>query len=125
MKNKKQFLLPIFAILMTVFGTAYIFQAPSKEVIVAFYNIENLFDIEDDPNINDEELDREWNKKSKVYVDGPDKKGNNLRYTLLRYMASKGLRKDSAGIVSLSPQDIANIECGNTNYKRTCTLFLL
>ncbi|MES2761004.1 MAG: O-antigen ligase family protein [Bacteroidota bacterium] len=68
-------------------------------------------------NIHDKELAAEWNKLSAVPFDGPDKKGNNLRYTLLRYMASKGLRKDSAGITSLSQQDIINIENGNTNYK--------
>jgi hypothetical protein len=68
-------------------------------------------------NINDEELAREWNKRSKMIYDNPDKKGNNVRYTLLRYMASKGLRKDSAGVASLSERDIENIENGNTNYK--------
>ncbi len=60
MKNKKRFsktiILPLLAILITIFGTAYVFQAPPKEVVVAFYNIENLFDTEDDPNINDEDF---------------------------------------------------------------------
>ncbi|MES2512679.1 MAG: O-antigen ligase family protein [Bacteroidota bacterium] len=68
-------------------------------------------------NINDEELAREWSKRSKLFYDTPDKKGNNIRYTLLRYMASKGLRKDSVGISLLADQDIKNIENGNTNYK--------
>jgi hypothetical protein len=68
-------------------------------------------------NINDEELEREWNKRSSLYFDGQDKKGNNLRYTILRYMASKGLRKDSAGVAHLSQEDITNIEAGNSNYK--------
>ena len=46
MKNKKRFskalILPILAILTTIFGTAYVFQAPPKELVVAFYNIENI-----------------------------------------------------------------------------------
>ena len=52
MKNKKHFskttILPFLAILITIFGTAYVFQAPPKELVVAFYNLENLYDTEDD-----------------------------------------------------------------------------
>ncbi len=68
-------------------------------------------------NINDEELQNEWNKKSKIAFNSSDKKGNNLRYTLLRYMASKSLTKDSVGLTALSQKDISAIENGNTNYK--------
>jgi hypothetical protein len=68
-------------------------------------------------NINDYELQKEWDLRSSIRFDGADKLGNGLRYTLLRYMASKGLTKDSVGIVSLSQQDIANVENGSSNYK--------
>lgn len=68
-------------------------------------------------NINNVELEKEWNMRSSIRFNGVDKKGNSLRYTLLRYLASKGLTKDSVGIVSLSVEDFANIENGNTNYK--------
>ncbi|MBK8366457.1 MAG: O-antigen ligase family protein [Bacteroidetes bacterium] len=68
-------------------------------------------------NINDRELEKEWNLRSSIRFDGADKLGNGLRYTLLRYMASKGLTKDSMGIISLSQQDILNIENGSSNYK--------
>lgn len=68
-------------------------------------------------NINDEELQNEWNKKSKLPFSGTDKKGNNLRFTILRYMASKGLTKDSVGVNTLNQEDITSIENGNTNYK--------
>jgi hypothetical protein len=68
-------------------------------------------------NINDYELQKEWDLRSSIRFDGADKLGNGLRYTLLRYMASKGLTKDSVGIVSLSQQDIVNIENGSSNYK--------
>jgi hypothetical protein len=68
-------------------------------------------------NINDYELQKEWDLRSSIRFDGADKLGNGLRYTLLRYMASKGLTKDSVGIVSLSQQDILNIENGSSNYK--------
>lgn len=68
-------------------------------------------------NINDYELQKEWHVRSSVRFEGLDKKGNSLRYTLLRYLASKGVTKDSIGIASLSAEDIVHIENGNTNYK--------
>ncbi len=68
-------------------------------------------------NINDEELQKEWNQRSNIPFDSLDKKSNNLRYTLLRYLASKGVTKDSVGISKLSNQDIKHIENGISNYK--------
>lgn len=70
-------------------------------------------------NINDYELNKEWCLKSKLPFDSLDSKGNNLRYTMLRYLASKGFTKDSVGISQLTPEDISNIEHGFTNYKYT------
>lgn len=67
-------------------------------------------------NVNDSELEKQWNKKSKISFTDIDKKGNNLRYTMLRYLASKGLTKDSVGIASLSKKDVLNIENGCSNY---------
>lgn len=68
-------------------------------------------------NINEEELRKEWYLRSSIAFMGLDKKGNDLRYTMLRYMASKGLTKDSVGIAFLSDEDVSNIENGYTNYK--------
>ena len=68
-------------------------------------------------NINDVELKKAWDSRASMYYEVSDKKGNNLRYTLLRYMASKGLAKDSAGFSMMSDEDIRNVEQGNTNYK--------
>ena len=68
-------------------------------------------------NFNDEELQKEWNKKSTLNFNSVDKKGNNLRFTILRYLASKGYTKDSVGIASLTNADIINIENSNTNFK--------
>jgi len=68
-------------------------------------------------NINYEELEKEWNKRSKINFEANDKLGNGVRYTILRYMASKGLTKDSVGVVSLSDEDILNVENGSCNYK--------
>ncbi|NJO70068.1 MAG: hypothetical protein HC830_13000 [Bacteroidetes bacterium] len=58
------------------------------------------------------ELEESWNNRSRLNFKGTDLKGQELRYTLIRYLTSKGLRKDAAGITSLSDEDIANIEKG-------------
>ncbi len=70
-------------------------------------------------NICIPELIKEWGLRSTIPYMGIDKKGNDLRYTMLRYMSSKGLTKDSVGIAALSDEDIAYIENGYTNYKYT------
>ena len=64
-----------------------------------------------------EEIQASWNKKSNLNFDGVDKNGNPLRFTLIRYMTSKGLRKDEDDFSKLSNEDIRNIENGITNYK--------
>lgn len=68
-------------------------------------------------NIIDFELRNEWNKKSSIPFDSLDKKNNNLRFTILRYLSSYGYTKDSVGINLLSDNDVKNIENGVTNYK--------
>lgn len=64
----------------------------------------------------DKELKKEWEKKSTISYSGIDKKQQSLRTTLIRYMSSKGFRKDSLGFSSLSETDIRNIESGMANY---------
>jgi hypothetical protein len=61
------------------------------------------------------ELEKEWNKRSKLSLSGLDMKSQPLNYTLIRYLTSKGLRKDSVGISRLRQKDIENIESGISN----------
>ena len=61
------------------------------------------------------ELKKEWNKRSKLDYDGSDLQGQELSMTLIRYLNSKGLRKDANGINQLSDADIANVEKGIAN----------
>jgi hypothetical protein len=61
------------------------------------------------------ELNKEWAIRSKFNINGNDKEGNKLYYTLTRYLTSKDFTKDSAGIWQLSDNDIANIENGISN----------
>ena len=65
----------------------------------------------------EEEMVRAWNQRSELDGYGPDKKGNQLKYTLLRYLTSKGLKKDSVGVYQLSEKDIQNVENGMPNYQ--------
>lgn len=61
------------------------------------------------------ELEREWENKSSWEFHGKDKKGQELKYTLVRYMTALGLRKDKQGFDKLSDEDIKNVESGITN----------
>jgi hypothetical protein len=63
------------------------------------------------------EYEKEWNKRAKINIDSLDNKNQFIRFTLHRYLTSKGLKKDSVGIWDLNETDIANIENGITNYK--------
>jgi len=61
------------------------------------------------------ELRQEWNRRSSLSYDGRDNKGQNLSYTLIRFLSSKGLRKDAEGVRSLTDEEIVNIEDGVAN----------
>lgn len=68
--------------------------------------------------ICEKELEEEWNKKSKLKYFGKDHAGNEIKYTLIRFITSKGLNKDSVGINTLTAEEIKAIEKGvaNVNY---------
>lgn len=68
-------------------------------------------------NIQFEEIYLGWPELSRVGVFENDKRGNEMLWTIVRYMTSKGLTKDSAGLAQLSKEDVGNIENGITNYK--------
>ena len=67
-------------------------------------------------HVCDEELEREWSRVSEMDYRGRTANGNSLRTTLIRFLTSKGLRKDAAGLRQLSPGDIREIERGPSNY---------
>lgn len=62
--------------------------------------------------INEQELKEEWDKVSVIPYEGKDAKQQEIRYTIIRYMTSKGLRKDAEGLQQLTSEDIRNIEQG-------------
>jgi hypothetical protein len=61
------------------------------------------------------EMREAWNKRSSMNYDGLDKKNQELKYTLIRYLTSLGLRKDAHGISLLTDEDINLIEKGFAN----------
>lgn len=62
------------------------------------------------------ELEREWNRISDFPYYGTTEKGDRIRFTLIRYLASKGLRKDAAGVRQLTTEDVEAIESGIANH---------
>lgn len=64
-----------------------------------------------------EEVKRAWNQRSsKPFKSDENVYDNPLFYTLLRYLSSKGLPKDSSAIYALSAHEIKAIENGVPNY---------
>ncbi len=61
------------------------------------------------------EMEETWGKRSKLGFNGKDLKGNDLRYTLVRFLSSLGLRKDAEGVNKLSEAQVAAVEKGIAN----------
>lgn len=69
--------------------------------------------------ISEVELSEAWNSKSSINYDSLDFSGHELKSTLIRYLASKGLTKDSVGMSKLTSKDISRVEQGITNVSIT------
>jgi len=65
---------------------------------------------------NDDEVKKQWNIRSQIPYSAKDANGNEISYTIMRYLTSRGLRKDSVGIWSLKNNEIKDIENGVANY---------
>ncbi len=66
--------------------------------------------------VSREELDTAWTKRSDLPLFYKQGNKQDVFYTLIRYLSSKGLKKDSEGLQQLSDNDIKNIENGIANY---------
>lgn len=58
------------------------------------------------------ELQRTWNRRSQIPFHGQDARNQQIQTTLIRYLTSLGLRKDSLGVMALSDEDVERIEAG-------------
>lgn len=68
-------------------------------------------------NIQYDELNTFWLQRSKLNLYSYNDKGILVIWNVIRYMSSKGLTKDSAGLAQLTKEDINHIEAGITNYQ--------
>ncbi len=62
-----------------------------------------------------DELKDSWNKRSKIKFDSLDKKDQRVSNTLIRFMSSKGYRKDADGLKKLTNEEVQEIEKGIAN----------
>ena len=69
-----------------------------------------------DKHISWGEFAHAWRQRSKIEFEEKDLKGNLVKNTLIRFVSSKGLRKDKEGISQLSDKEIIAIENGIPNY---------
>jgi hypothetical protein len=66
-------------------------------------------------NVCEEELEKEWNKVSDFNYKGADLHGQELRVTLIRFLASKNLNKDGEALRKLTPEEVKAVEQGIAN----------
>jgi len=59
-----------------------------------------------------DELREAWNLRSRYEFDGKDKAGQEIKYTLIRFLTSKGYRKDAEGVSKMTGQEVAMVEDG-------------
>jgi hypothetical protein len=59
-----------------------------------------------------DELSEAWNNRSSFKFEGKDKAGQEIKYTLIRFLTSKGYRKDAEGVSKLTDREVAMVEEG-------------
>lgn len=62
-----------------------------------------------------EELEQAWNKRSEIKFLEKDKRGQNISFTLMRFLTSKNFRKDDEGVQDLTDEEVKAIENGDAN----------
>jgi hypothetical protein len=90
----------------TVNGNPFTHDVETKE-----YENGNLLWV----NVCWDEMERVWPTRSNIPFNGKDGLGQAVSYTILRYLTSKDLTKDSLGITKLDAIDIELIESGVTS----------
>lgn len=67
--------------------------------------------------VAEDEMREAWNQRSRIPYDHRLESGYKTGDILLRFLSSKGLRKDASGVESLTDDEVALVEKGVTNYK--------
>ncbi len=63
-----------------------------------------------------DEMRGAWQKRSRISFDSLNKKNETVAFTIVRYLTSKGWRKDADAIERLKPEEVDAIEKGIANY---------
>ncbi len=63
-----------------------------------------------------DELREAWNRRSDIPFDSLNRRGEPMHYTVVRFLNSKGWRKDADAVERLTPAEIAAVERGVANY---------
>jgi len=63
-----------------------------------------------------DELRSAWNIRSRIPFDSLNKKNETIAFTVIRYLTSRGLRKDADAVEKLNPGELDAIEKGVANY---------
>jgi len=122
-------MIPLFAIIYLghAINKYYTFDEMNPEAIDTvtaegnpYVNRPELMEVENGHyiwlHVCEPELEREWNRVSSMDYSGHTTNGNSIRGTLIRYLTSRGLRKDAAGFSKLKPSEIKAIEKGIANH---------
>lgn len=62
--------------------------------------------------VQKDEMTEAWSKRSSIHIDSLNLKGEPVFFTLVRFLASKGLRKDLDGVNALTDEEVHAIEKG-------------
>jgi hypothetical protein len=98
--------------------------APSEAVVFTAQGNTYSFDFENKQKENghfvnwyicEKELEEAWNNRSNTKLYDQGATGYPIYYTLIRYMTSKGLKKDAEGIAKLTNSDIEHVKNGVAN----------
>jgi hypothetical protein len=65
--------------------------------------------------INEDEMRTAWSERSNYNFDSLDRRKQWIKYTLIRFLTSKGSKKDGEAVRNLSEQEIHSVEKGITN----------
>ena len=90
----------------TINGIPYDYAGPSHQTENGYFIFQN---------IQENELKQAWFNRTQTSTDSKDQRNQTLYSTLVRYLTSKNLTKDSLGVYSLNEDDLHNIQLGYTN----------
>lgn len=91
----------------TIHGTVYKHDTTNKETVNGHYIY---------INVSPWELQQSWDKRSETAYFGQTKKGWPLQWTLIKYLASKGEKKNAESVNALTDKEVKAIENGIDNY---------